>query len=109
MDYMIFVFALAMGFLFALLAFNKNGEVFPPILGAFVCIIFWVLFNGVILSFEDQPKLAWDNVSMWFEISITSLAGAFVGYHNTYNKKKEDGAWRFYLPAILMIITIMIF
>ena len=85
MDYFSVVFALSLGFLFALMAYNKTGEVAPPVLGGFVCIVFWLLFNEVVGNvcgvFEFSPS--WSNENLWTEACITS----FVGAHHSHRGK----------------------
>ena len=112
MEYILLAFALLMGMTYAVLAYNKDGHVCVPIMGALAFAMFWFVFNEVSLVFYGQSQLAWTDISLWLEASITTLVAAFVGYNNTYAKEKKDkekGAWRFWIPTVVMIITIFMF
>lgn len=111
MDYFSVVFALSLGFLFALMAYNKTGEVAPPVLGGFVCIVFWLLFNEVVGNvcgvFEFSPS--WSNENLWTEACITSFVGAVFGIENTYKPKtKKKGILRFFVPLFLAAVSMML-
>lgn len=103
MDYCYFVFALIMGALFAVTAYNKTGEVWAPVMGAFLFILFWTFYNGFAVDlsgFECLPKTP----SLWLEAAITSFIGAIVGVKNTYNPAtKKKGRLRFIVPVLFLI------
>jgi len=107
MEYAI-VFALLMGMLFGVVAFNKTGEVYPPIVGGFACILFWVFLNGFTENLLDT-EWTWLNPLLWFQAGITAFVAAIVGRNNTYQPAtKKKGLLRFIVPAILFLIAIIL-
>lgn len=102
------MFALFMGMLFGLVAFNKTGEVYPPIVGGFVCILFWAFFNGFTQNFLNTDW-TWLNPLLWFQAGLTAFVGAIVGRNNTYQPAtKKKGLLRFIVPVVLFLIAIIL-
>ena len=103
MDCCIIVFALLMGFLFALLAYNKNGTVGVPVVIGALFILFWAVFNSVTLEIR-QDVCVFKIPELWLEATITGFIGAFAGIKNTFdgviNKK---GYVRFIVPVLIFI------
>ena len=103
MFYIYFIFALIMGVLFLLMAYNKTGEVWAPVMGAFLFILFWTFYNGFTVelsSIECLPKTPF----LWLEAAITSFVGAIIGVKNTYNPAtKKKGRLRFIVPVLFLI------
>ena len=103
MEYCYLIFAIFMGVLFLLLAYNKTGGVYVPITGAVLFIIFWAFYNGFAVDlsdFECMPK----NPALWLEAAITSFVGAYLGVKNTYiPATKKKGLLRFIVPVVFLI------
>ena len=107
-DDILLVFALCMGILFALLAYNKKGTLASPIAGALACMVFWAFFNAYSLNYTDWIVPAWDNHVLWSEALATSLIAVIVGESNTYEKQSKRIPKRMIVPAILLVITIIL-
>ena len=107
MVYFFIAFALLMGILFALMAYNKKGTVGVPIAGAIAFILFWVFFNALNFGAADETQCVLTNPVLWLEATITAFIGAIVGIRNTTEKKKS-GYTRFLIPALLLIVYIVL-
>ena len=103
----IIVFALLMGFLFALLAYNKNGTVGVSVLFGALFILFWAVFNSITLEVH-QDVCVFKISELWLEAAITGFIGAFAGIKNTFNGViNKRGYVRFIVPVMLFIGYIM--
>lgn len=103
------VFVLLMGALFAIVSFNKNGSVVPSVAGAVACMLFWAIYNGFSLNAYDQIVITVPNHVLWFEAAVTAFVAAIIGRNNTYRRRtKKEGLLRFIVPAILLVVSIIL-
>ena len=105
MEYSV-IFAFLMGLLFAMLAINKTGTITVPLVGGFVTIVFFAVFNTLALEGSAQNEWVWYNPGLWIEADATAFIGAFAGMKNTYlTKVNKRGFWRYIVPIILSFVT----
>jgi len=104
MEYQIFIFALVMGLAFAILAFNKNGEVTVPIFGAFIVMVFLAFFNGY-----QMPEFSRNSTLLWLEAEWVTILGAFCGMFTAKVPKSVPfrrrliPMWRLIVPVAILV------
>ena len=106
MDYCVLIFYFLIGLLFVLTASNKTDGALWPVLGAVLFVLFWVLYNTLILEEINKPQRGWLNTDLWLEAFITSFVGALMGQRK--NCKPKNNYLRFCVPLLLLIVYVVL-